>query len=145
MTDADAPRFNHVALTVEEGLLDGTPRDQLLAFYGEVFGWKEVEGQRQDGARLVLQCHRFDQFVFLVGGRPLTRCAPLDHFGLSVATLAELEAIARRASAYREKDDRVEVIGPDVEEHGPVDIHFAYVRYLLPMMVEVQHFAMKFA
>lgn len=143
MTDTDAPRFNHVAFTVDAGLLDAAPREQLLSFYDEVFGWKEVESQRLDGARLVLQCHRFDQFVFLVGGSPLTRCASLDHFGLSVATLAEVEEIARRACAYREKDDRVEVIGPDVEHHAPVDIHFVYVRYLLPMMVEVQHFAMK--
>ena len=38
--------------------------------YGEVFGWTELEMLTIDRARLVLQCHRIDQFVYIVGGEP---------------------------------------------------------------------------
>lgn len=133
-------RFNHVALTVAPDLLDAVPRKEILSFYAAVFGWEEVAGMTVDGSRLVLRCHLPDQFVFLVGGTPITTCAEQDHFGLAVGALDELEDIVRRARDYREQDERVEVTGVGSEDHGEVRVHRAYVRYLLPMSIETQHF-----
>jgi hypothetical protein len=57
--------------------------------------------------------------------------------------MAELEEMLARAKAYQEKDDRVDVIDISAEEYGPITITSFYVGYLLPMMVEVQHFSMQ--
>ena len=66
----------------------------------------------------------------------------LDHFGLSVATLADFEEVARRAAAWKAREpDEVDLIEPTVEEYaGVLRLHSFYVRYRLPLMVETQHF-----
>lgn len=136
-----APRFNHVAMSVPGDLLDEQHRADLLAFYGEVFGWQEAPGMTIDRERLVLMAHRYDQFVFLVrDDQPMT--APrLDHWGQAVSSKDELEALYQRALAYREKDDRVDIVELSADEHPGVTIHAFYVRYLLPLMIETQYFA----
>ena len=45
-----------------------------------------------------------------------------------------------RAKAYRERDDRVEIIDHEVEDHTALKLHNFYVRYLFPLMVEIQHY-----
>jgi hypothetical protein len=136
------PRFNHVAMTVATDLLDGDGRRDVLAFYEGVFGWTEVTQMTEPGRQLVLQAHRFDQFVFLVGGDEPARVGPRDHFGLAVDTVDELDALLERAKARAEGDGRVTVIDKTAEEFGPVTLTSFYVGFLLPMMVEVQHFAL---
>ncbi len=135
------PRFNHVALTVRSELLDGDGRRDVLTFYEDVFGWTEVTQMTEPGRQLVLQAHRFDQFVFLVGGETAAQVGPRDHFGLAVDTVEELDAVLERAQARAAADDRVQVIDKTAEEFGPVTLTSFYVGFLLPMMVEVQHFA----
>ena len=34
-----APRLNHVAMTMAPESLDDRGRDEIRAFYGDVFGW----------------------------------------------------------------------------------------------------------
>ena len=139
---ARPPRLNHVALSVPPALLDTGGRRALAAFYGDVFGFEEYPELTQDCRRLVFRAHTHEQFVFLVAAdRPMT--APrLDHFGLSVSSLAEFEEVARRATAWKARDpDDVDLIEPTVEEHaGALRLHSFYVRYRLPLMVETQHF-----
>jgi predicted enzyme related to lactoylglutathione lyase len=136
------PRFNHIALTVTPDLLDGDGRADVLDFYSDVFGWTEVTQMTEPGRVLVLQAHRFDQFVFLVGGDEAARVGPRDHFGLAVDTVDELDAVLTRAHARAAADPRVQVIDKEVEEFGPVTLTSFYTRFLLPMMIEVQHFAL---
>ena len=57
-----------------------------------------------------------------------------------VATVGELEDIHRRAVAYRERDARVDIVAPKAEIVGPFRLTSFYVGFMLPMMVEVQHF-----
>jgi len=139
---AKPPRLNHVALSVPADRLDADGRAALTAFYGDVFGFEEYLQLTEDRRRLVLRAHTNEQFVFLVADdQPMT--APrLDHFGLSVSSLAEFEEVARRAAAWREREpDAVELIEPSVEEYaGALRLHSFYVRYRLPLMVETQHF-----
>ncbi len=134
-----SPRFNHVALSVPAAQLDDQGRAEIVAFYKEVMGWEEMPTMSEPGRRLVLQAHRYDQFVYLVSDEEPMRCPRMDHFGLAVDTLADLEACYERALAYGEHDDRVDLIAPELEDFGFLKLHNFYVGYLLPLMVEVQH------
>jgi hypothetical protein len=134
------PRFNHVAMSVPADLLDEQGRAELLDFWGGVFGFQELPTETEDRRKLVLSAYDFEQFVFLIAEDDPMRCPRLDHFGMSVGTLEELEAFHAKAKAYAEQDDRVDLIPQDVEDHGVVKIHNFYVRFLLPMMIEIQHF-----
>jgi hypothetical protein len=121
--------------------LDEAGRAEIIAFYSDVFGWQELPTETIDRQRLVLMAYTVDQFVFLhADERPMSG-PRLDHFGLGVATLEELDEFLDRASRYRDKDSRVEIIDKQVEEHPGITLTSFYVRYLLPLMVEVQHFA----
>jgi hypothetical protein len=87
----------------------------------------------------VFGVHTIEQFVFLIADDPPMTCPRLDHYGLSVETMEELDDVLARAKAYRESDDRVEIVDKKTDDHGMLAITSIYVRYLLPMMVEIQH------
>jgi hypothetical protein len=137
-----APRLNHVAMSVPADALDADGRSALTAFYGDVFGFEEYEDLTKDRHMLVLRAHHHEQFVFLIAeDEPMT--APrMDHFGMSVSTIEDFEEVARRAAAWKAKEpDDVDLIEPTFEEYmGALRLHSFYVRYRLPLMVELQHF-----
>ena len=137
-----APRFNHVALSVAADQLDADGRASLIAFYGDVFGFEEYKELTQDRQRLVFRAHSHEQFLFLTADATPMAAPRMDHFGLSVASLADFEEVARRAATWRAKEpDAVELIEPTVEEYvGALRLHSFYVRFGLPLMVETQHF-----
>ncbi|MCH2169176.1 hypothetical protein MK489_00210 [Myxococcota bacterium] len=134
------PRFNHVAMSVPASTIDANGRSELLDFYGEVFGWVEMPTMTREGEVFVLRAYRNDQFVFLVADDEPMRCPSLDHFGMSVSKPEELQEMIERAKAYRERDSRVEIIEAKTEDFRAVKLHSFYVRFLLPMMIEVQCF-----
>jgi hypothetical protein len=127
-------------MSVPADLLDEQGRAELLDFWGGVFGFQELPTETEDRRKLVLSAYDFEQFVFLIAEDDPMRCPRLDHFGMSVGTLDELETFHAKAKAYADKDDRVDLIAQSVEDHGVVKIHNFYVRFLLPMMIEIQHF-----
>ena len=137
-TKLRTPRFNHVAMSVPSTLLEPEGRAELVAFYDDVFGWKELPTMTIDGGRLVFGCHTVEQFVFLVADDPPMSCPRLDHYGMSVGTEAELDDILARAKAWQVRDERVDIVDKKVDDHGVLAITSIYVRYLLPMMVEIQ-------
>ena len=135
------PRFNHVAMSVaREKVLDPEWRREVAAFFSEVFGWIDVTYPPGDLSSLSCwPTARGSSSSSL----PMTRrctCPRMNHFGLEVATVAELEEVHRRAVAYRAKDARVDIVAPTQEVVGPFRLTSFYVGYLIPMMVEVQHF-----
>ena len=132
------PRLNHVALSLSADQLDRTHRDDLCRFWGEVFGFDEIAVLTEDRRRLVLSCVHWDQFLFIVAEDEPMRCPPMDHFGFAVGSLDELLGVRDRAVAYRSHDDRVEIIDVSADDQTVVTIHSFYVRFLLPMMCEVQ-------
>ncbi len=135
--------LNHVAISMDPALLDDDGRATLLDFFGEVFGWREGDNTGESGNPLILYTGVFAEFVYLLPNDDFLRAPRLDHFGLQVDTLDELHAIVDRAKAYRDKDDRVDII--DVKSrvtHGPtVDytLTSAYIGFVLPLMIELQH------
>jgi hypothetical protein len=135
------PRFNHVAMSVPADLLDEGGRRDLVDFYSNVFGWQELPTETVDRHKLVLSAYRYDQFVFLIADDSPMTCPRLDHFGMGVGSMLELDELLASAKAYQQKDDRVDIIDKRTEHHPGLDLTSFYVGFLLPMMVEIQHFA----
>ena len=127
-------------MSLPAGALDERGRTEILGFYRQVFGWEELPTLTEDRHRLVMMAYRYTQFVFLIADDNPMQAPRLDPFGLGVDAEEELDEFLRRAKAYQATDDRVDLIDKQVEDHGPIAITSFYVRYLLPMMIEVQHF-----
>ena len=134
------PRFNHIALTVSADDLDEAGRRRLLDFYGEVFGWTEMPGMSRDRELLVLRCHSNEQFVYIHAAADPMRCGPTEHFGMSVPTPGALDAVYERARKYRERDPEVDLTERAMDDYTAVKLHHFYVRYGLPVSIEVQCF-----
>jgi hypothetical protein len=125
-------------MSLPSELLAPESREEITRFYRDVFGWEELPQMTEDGKRLVLSCYTYEQFVFLIADDPPMVAPRLDHFGISVATEAELDDMLERAKKFQQQDDRVDVIDKKVEDYEVLAITSFYVKYLLPMMVEVQ-------
>ncbi|MGI8709728.1 MAG: hypothetical protein ACR2LA_01865 [Acidimicrobiales bacterium] len=137
-----APRLNHVAMSVAADELDAEGRAALCAFYGDVFGLEEYEELTEDRHQLVFRAHSHEQFVFLIAEDTPMTAPRLDHFGMSVSSLADFGEVLRRATAWQAREpEAVDLIEPTVEEFaGALRLHNFYVRYRLPLMIETQHF-----
>jgi len=136
---ARTPRFNHVAMSVPEALLDDDGRRDLCSFWGEVFGFTEIEQMTEPGRRLIFSALHWEQFVFLIADPDPMRGPRMDHFGMSAGSLDDLTAAYERAATFRSRDDRVDLVDLAVEDHDVVKIHSFYAGYLLPMMLEIQY------
>jgi hypothetical protein len=134
------PRFNHVAMSLPASELDEEHRKLRADFYGDVFGFYDLPMMTIDKKRQVFQVHNIEQFVFLIAedDGSFMACPRLDHFGVSVGAEAELDDILARAKTWQARDDRVDIIDKKTDDHEMLAITSIYVRYLLPMMVEVQ-------
>ena len=137
------PRLNHVAISLDPAVLDERGRADLLAFFGEVFGWTEGDNTGEKGNPLILYTGAFAQFVYLLPATPAMQAPPLDHFGLQVSTLEELDAIVAAARDFQARDDRVRIIERESRTtHGTTDDYVltsAYIGFVLPLMIELQH------
>lgn len=141
MSDSSAtpiPVFNHVAMSLPADMLGETGRAEILRFYGEVFGWTEMPSMTEDRKRMVLRVHSNEQFVFLVADGEPMRCPHGDHFGMSVSTLDELNRCLAAARNFQAQDSRVEIIESKSEDYTVLKLHSFYVRYQLPLMIEIQ-------
>lgn len=138
-----SPRLNHVAMTMSPDSLDDHGRAEIKDFYGDVFGWTEGDNSGESGNPLIMMTGEFMQFVYLLPGDPALACPTLDHFGLQVSSVDEIEEIVAKAKAWQAKDDRVKIIDVKGRETGGPGGQYvltsAYIGYLLPMMVELQH------
>ena len=142
------PIINHIAISVDAGVLDDAGRAALLDFYGEVFGWVEGDNSTEKGNPLIVYTGELRQYLyFLPATGDFLRAPYLDHFGLEISSRDELVAILDRAKAYREKDDRVAIIDLDeMTTHGSTSdftLTNAYLSFLIPLQIELQHIAEK--
>jgi len=141
MTTTRKPRLNHVAMSMTPDALGADGRKEITTFYGDVFGWLEYDMLTQDRHRLVMRVHSDEQFVFLIAEQNPMSCPRLDHFGMSVGTLEEFEDLYGKVQKKAASDPNVDVVPREVESYeGYLNLHNFYVRYKLPLMVEVQHF-----
>jgi hypothetical protein len=137
---ASIPRFNHVALSVPPELVAGENAADILRFYEEVFRWGPMPTMVKDGELLVLRVHSNEQFVYLHGSADPLRCPTSDHFGLQVERPEDLDAVLERARLFQAQDDRVEISERQTEDFKVLHLHSVYIRYLLPMSIELQCF-----
>jgi len=145
MSTSRLPRLNHVAMSMPADALDADGRKAITDFYGDVFGWQEYDMLTQDRRRLVMRVHTDEQFVFLIAEDDPMKCPRLDHFGMSVGTLDEFEALYAKVQEKAAADPEVDVVERDLDPYeGYLNLHNFYVRYKLPMMVEIQHFEYTF-
>ena len=139
------PTLNHIAVSMDPGVLDDAGRRDILDFYGEVFGWTEGDNTGEAGNPLILYTGAFGQFVYLLPASPPLTAPGLDHFGLLVDDLDELGAIVDRARRYGDHDERVQIVDLHARTtHGPAHDYIltsAYIGFVLPLMVELQHLA----
>jgi hypothetical protein len=132
------PRFNHVAMSLPDDLLDETNRRDLCRYFKDVLGFDEMPTMTLDRKRLIFSCVHWDQFIFLIAEDGPMQCPRMDHFGFAVGSMDELQGVQQRAEAFRAGDDRVDLIDVHVDDQQVVKIHSLYVGYLLPMMCEIQ-------
>ena len=109
------PRMNHVAMSLSPEELDEEHRRLRAEFLSDVFGFYDLPMLTEDKHRQVFQVHNIEQFVFLIADEPPMACPRLDHFGMQVDTMEELEEMLGRARAYKEKDERVDLIDIEAE------------------------------
>src|SRR5690242_12952588 len=127
--ESKLPRFNHVGLSLRPDQLDDAGRKEIVDFFNDVFGWKEIDMLTVDRMRLVLQCYTVDQFVFIHGEDEPLAGPRLDHFGLRVFTMDELDGMVTRAKAWAERDERVDLIDKKADDQGVVVITSFYVKF----------------
>jgi hypothetical protein len=128
-------------MSVPAELLGEQGRHDIIAFYSEVFGWLELPTETVDRKRLILSAYSYDQFVFLTASEEPMRAGRSDHFGMGVASVEELDAFYEKAVDYQRRDSRVEIAERQTEHHPGLVLTSFYVGYLLPLTIEVQHFA----
>jgi hypothetical protein len=135
--------LNHVAVRVDSSLLDEPSRSEIMRFFHEIFGWVEGDNTGERNDPLIMYTGVFAQFIYLARGDPDSLGGDLDHFGLQIDTLAELEALVAKAQEIAARDPRVTVtpIGSRTTE-GPTHdftLTSAYIGFTPPFTVELQH------
>jgi hypothetical protein len=117
--------LTHVAMSVPAGTLTDAFRDEVLTFYGEVFGWREMDRLRLDdrltiavAPKAYVNLRERDDFATI----------SYEHFGVLVQSKAVLDAV------HAELTRR----GIDVEESR--ESQLIRFKHLLPMAIEVQFF-----
>ena len=130
-------------MSLPRDTLDDRGRADILDFYGQVFGWVEGDNTGEEGNPLILHTGAPAEFVYLLPSDEPLSAPMLDHFGLQVATIGELEEIVGRAKGYQGRDPRVRIIDIHARTtHGPTrdyTLTSAYIGFVLPLMVELQH------
>jgi hypothetical protein len=139
-----APRINHVAISVDAGIMDEAGRAALLDFFSEIFGWPEGDNSTEKGNPLILYTGSLGQFLYLLPAEDEFMVTPnMDHFGMEVSSMDELTEILERVKAYKAKDDRVRFteVGAMVTryEDKQYTLSNAYIWFLIPLWIELQH------
>ena len=129
---------------MDPATLDDRGRADLLAFFGEVFGWTEGDNTGEPGNPLIMYTGAFGEFVYLLPGDPFLTAPALDHFGYQVASLDRAPRDrrprpgvrrARRAGARRSTCTRAR---RTARTHD-YTLTSAYIGFVLPLMIELQH------
>jgi hypothetical protein len=131
-------RFNHMELTLPKGAL-AAAREGIRTFYGDLFGWEalDVPILKQNGL-LLRTDPETSQFILVTEQTAHLSSPGFDHLGLLCESRAEVDALLARAKEWQRRDPRVELKEYEDLVTGPVTTHAFYVRYLLPIWLDVQ-------
>ena len=133
-------RINHLELTLPPGTLE-REKANLNAFYSDVFGFEgiEVPMVQLDCPKYLL---RFDpessQFLFLTEEKDALQSTSFDHIGLLLDDRAAVDAAYEKCRQWQARDERVEIMELQDMDAAMVNNHSFYVRYILPLWIELQ-------
>ncbi len=130
-------RFNHMELTYPIGVLDRTLRDEIGAFYSDVFGWETSDVNVVGQDCLFLKVDE-GQFILCAESKKPIASPGYDHLGLLMDDRAEVDRILARCQEWQARDPRVSLKIYDDLVGPTVTVHAFYVRYLLPIQFDVQ-------
>ncbi len=134
-------RFNHMELSLPPGELRRW-RDDLVAFYGEIFGFGHRHIDLFDQTCLALHTDpEGGQFLLIVEHERHLVSPGFDHLGFLLDDAAEVDAKLAACRAWQAKDPRVQIKLYDDLELPDTVTHAFYVRYGLPIWFDVQHIA----
>ena len=121
--------LTHVAMAVPRATLTPAFRAEVLGFYGDVFGWREMSGlSSPERLTIAIAPHAYLNVREIDGAAPLT----YEHFGVLVDSEEAVETLWRDVRARGASAEAVE---------RPVDGFPSFrFRHLLPMAIEVQFF-----
>lgn len=122
--------LSHIAMSVAEGTLTDEFRAELLGFYGDYFGWNEIEQLRLPD-RLTMAVGR-DCYVNIRERPESMICNGYEHFGLLVGSPEEADELWTRLDSEKRE---VNLESMSSRDDGYRTFRF---RYLMPMAVEVQ-------
>ena len=149
--------LNHVAISMPASAMDAETRADIHRFYGEVFGWSPYTPEGEPGNPLVMLMADRRFYLYVADdeeGKGTVSRPMVDHIGIEVSEERMLDEILDRAKTFKAKDDRVVIVEkevtahtadadlrPDLAEKSPgVTMVNCYIGYILPFMVEIQHF-----
>jgi hypothetical protein len=131
-------RFNHMELTVPKGALEKS-RDELKAFYADLFDWDSLDVPILKQTGLLLRTDpETSQFILVTEQRAHLTSPGFDHLGMLCDSRAEVDALLAKAKDWQRRDARVEIKEYADLVTGPVTTHAFYVRFLLPIWLDVQ-------
>jgi predicted enzyme related to lactoylglutathione lyase len=131
-------RFNHMELTFPPGTLTTEFREEVDAFYSDVFGWIGVDTEVVGQLCHILLSEEAQQFILLAESDKPMSSPGYDHLGLLFATRQEVDEKLEQVKRYQEKDDRVKIKEYDDLVTGDITTRAFYVKYLLPIYFDVQ-------
>lgn len=112
-------------MSVPAGTLTDAFRDEVLTFYGEVFGWREMDKLRRD-----------DRLTIAVAAKAYVNLRERDdyanisyeHFGVMVDSAEALDEL------------RAAVVAHEIDVEDSPESQLFRFKHLLPMAIEVQFF-----
>jgi hypothetical protein len=132
-------RFNHMELTLPRGALADEGRDDIKAFYGEVFGFEALDVPIFQQQGLLLRTDpETSQFLLLMESDTPIDSPGYDHLGFLFDTREEVDDKLDEVKRWQEKDDRIRIKEYDDLVTGNTVVHAFYVRFLLPIWFDVQ-------
>jgi catechol 2,3-dioxygenase-like lactoylglutathione lyase family enzyme len=136
-------RINHVELTVPHGFVAANG-DAVATFFADIFGFRRNIFPGLEAAHLVLASDdESSQFLFLCEAAEPAILRGDDHLGFHLDDEAEVDAALARCRAHQLNDPRVEIrLFDDLDLERTVT-HAFYLRYLLPIWIDVQHIRAK--
>ncbi len=124
--------LTHVAMSVPPGTLTDAYRKEVLDFYGELLGWREIESLRLPD-RLTIAVGR--GCYINVRERPDAMAVTgYEHFGVLLRSADDLESVLNE---LRTKHPQVTLPPESTTEGGHRTVRF---QHLLPLAVELQYF-----
>ena len=118
-------------MSVPRNTLTDEYRAELLAFYGSMFGWSEIESMRLPD-RLILAVGR-GTYVNIRERDDAMTCHGYEHFGLLVSSPEDAE------TAWHTLDQDARDVHLEPLDRGDDGYRSFRFRYMLPLAVEVQY------